>query len=208
MTNGFQATVGGGYLNNVSGAYATIGGGFANYNSSQVGTIAGGQQNVATTGFQATVGGGYLNNVSGGYATIAGGFANTNSGSRDGVLYRGGAQYNFASGQAASIGGGLGNTNSGPHGFVIGWRRRTISASAQAASISGRPWATAPPVPSLSSRGRAEQAFCQWPGGRHWRLATIIRPTNTYATVPGGANNLAGVSVESCRRERDAESHP
>jgi trimeric autotransporter adhesin len=171
---GFQSndeyeTIGGGSSNTINGGdygYATIAGGSGNTIDFEgdYAFIGGGQNNtVGFTAGWAVVGGGQNNNASGELATIGGGWYNTNSGPAGTI---GGGQNNLANSTLATIGGGYDNiiTASGFGAFIGG-------GGFDGSSLAGN---TASGAASVIGGGLNNQAI------------------NSYATVPGGAHDIAG----------------
>jgi hypothetical protein len=98
-------TIGGGFVNVVSGVSSEIGGGSENFVSNESATIGGGFVNVVS-GVSSEIGGGSENFVSNESATIGGGFVNVVSGVSSEI---GGGSENFVSNETVIIAGGFAN---------------------------------------------------------------------------------------------------
>ncbi|MGC9357239.1 MAG: tail fiber domain-containing protein [Anaerolineae bacterium] len=117
--NLWYATIGGGYRNELMGAYGTIAGGRHNVATGSYSTIGGGYDNEITA-IYATIGGGYGNVVTRTYATIGGGVGNRVT---DDYATIGGGWENVVSGEYGVAGGGYWNTVSGMYTVVGGGRQ-------------------------------------------------------------------------------------
>ena len=163
------------YTNRVTADFGTVGGGAANTASGIDATIGGGFGNKAT--FQGTtISGGFNNTANNSWAVVGGGTANTGAGFNSVV---GGGNGNYAGGQGSTIGGGFGNTNGGSYATIAGGDSNI--ATGTSAFVGGGGFDGLTFSPNIAS-GLGSVSV----GGVN------NRATNTYATVPGGATNLAG----------------
>jgi hypothetical protein len=189
--SGNTSTIGGGGGNKASGPYATIGGGESNTASGFYAAINGGQYNNASgayvavgggsgntaNGTYASIGGGWNNFTNGDYVTLSGGYYNTGNGLSTVI---GGGYYNTASGPYAAIGGGTYNTASGSSAFIGGGQYNTGSGIGAVVGGGGYNGSTV--------KGNQAQATASTIGGGY---GNVISPTGSYATIGGGANNVA-----------------
>jgi len=154
-------TIGGGGLNRVTGSFATVSGGYTNNASSEWATVSGGNSNIAS-GFMSTVGGGGGNNAGGYVATVGGGVSNTSSGL---VATISGGYMNQVSGEYATVGGGSYNS-------ADGWGATICGGS--------------PAIPSSpeTTNNQVNGDYGTIGGGGNNRAGR-------FATIPGGANNIA-----------------
>jgi trimeric autotransporter adhesin len=163
-------------LNSVIGATISgggwDGGSYSNKISADFGTISGGDGNTINDGANA--------------ATIGGGADNIASGYISAIL---GGAYNTASSDEAIVGGGLDNTANGNCAIVGGGYNNT--ASGLAATVGGGYVNTADganePTVAGGNYNIANAANQPTVGG-----GTDNQATNDFATVPGGAYNVAG----------------
>ncbi len=212
------AVIGGGYQNNVQGNYDFLGGGDANAISGTADSYAslvGGIDNIIGTGTAgAFLGGGgnnsILNNdsyavlvggdnniVNGSYAFIGGGYQNSISNVTD-YAFIGGGQQNLIQGQTlnAFIGGGRQNSIQGAnqndyYAVVVGGQQNTIQGYGSAAFLGGGSQNSISNNAEYSFLGGGQGNFV----GGYWATVGggyLNSATNSYATVPGGSNNVAG----------------
>jgi hypothetical protein len=167
----------------IAGVINGNGGGLTNLNASQF--SSGVVPLSVLPGFQSssnysTVGGGQGNHVNGQWATIGGGDQNTNTDSNGTAATIGGGQNNIiTNGYQPVIGGGYGNSASGSYATIGGGIGN--NAGGTGAFLGG---------------GGFDGDFYE--GNTASGNASVVggglnnQATNYYATVPGGANNLAG----------------
>lgn len=177
---GNATVIGGGYQNLIqSNSYeGTIGGGWNNIITANApqSTISGGSHNTVTNEWS-EVGGGVDNFNGGAAGVLGGGIFNTNNGT---VATLGGGQGNFVNGNSATLGGGFFNTNTGLGATVGGGIQN--NAGGVGATIGGGG------DDGSTYNGNNVQGNAGTIGGG-W--GNSIPSTGTYATIPGGARNLA-----------------
>ena len=167
QVTGGDGAIGGGSLNRVTAVRGVVGGGYSNVCSGSYATVAGGESNVAS-GDNAFVGGGYNDSAANSYATIGGGSTNK------------------ATARWSTVAGGVGNVASNEDAVVAGGWANT--ASGYDAAVLGGYMNTAAGFRSVVTGGRMNYArdTCSFVGGGFADSAK-----GKFATVAGGDSNTA-----------------
>ena len=174
--SGYAATVAGGDSNTAGGGRSAVAGGFGNQITGNFSAVGGGQGNVIQIADHSVIAGGNGNFIgtSALYAAIGGGSQNTNLGAYAVVC---GGLGNTAGNDADTVSGGNGNTSAGGNSTVGGGLQNLNLAAS--GTIGGGTSNTNLPGPLLGGGGTI--------GGGGFNLVT-----NDFATIPGGAENVAG----------------
>lgn len=184
--SGADSCVGGGYYNKASGSDSTIAGGLANNANGQYSTIGGGDHNDAS-GIGSTIAGGEYNSASGDESTVAGGQSNNASGSFNTIA---GGGFSTSGGYASTIGGGLTNTANGDYATVSGGSYHLASAAYTTVSGGGP---TDPISNPTTTNNLATDEYCTVGGGGGNQAGDGDADplTSRFATVSGGVENTA-----------------
>jgi len=192
QNNSIRSTIGGGQFNTIqaNAAASIIGGGYSNtIQTNAIGSFIGGGQNntIRTNASGSTIGGGQLNAIWA-YAsssTIGGGAGNTIQGTND-----------FQS-ALSTIGGGGNNTiqTSAENSVIGGGSYNTIKSGAGTSTIGGGNYNTIQGGAAGSAIGGGIRNTIQANGGWSTINGGISNlTTGSYATVPGGDQNVAGTN--------------
>jgi len=182
----FDSTIGGGPYNAIqaNANASTIGGGYINAIQASAGasTIGGGVGNtIQPNAIGSAICGGYYNLVQpNAFASFIGGGTNNLIGTPRSVIS--GGENNYVAGDYATVGGGGFNQATGRSSFVGGGGGRDAGGGGPYGNIASADWSTV-------GGGWFDLAsgYSSTVGG-----GAINHATNAFATVPGGAFNVAG----------------